>query len=61
MDTSDIFKMRPDFIHPIDVETLKGLVETLVGFGDFFDSLLDHESLPERVVSYCRREGVGER
>lgn len=42
MHTGDIFKMRPHLVHLGDVERLKGVVESLISFGDFFDPLLDH-------------------
>ncbi len=42
MDTGDVFLMHPDLVHLRDVETLKGIVEFLVGFGDGLNALFQH-------------------
>ena len=42
VNTSDVFLMSPDLVHPGDVKTLKSFVECLVGFRDGFDTLFQH-------------------
>ncbi len=39
VNTGDVFLMGPELVHLGDVETLKRLVECLIGFRDGFDAL----------------------
>jgi len=42
MNAGDVFLMHPELIHLHDVETLKGFVEFLVGFGNGLNTLFQH-------------------
>jgi hypothetical protein len=49
VDTGDVFLVRPDLIHLIDIETTKRGIECVVRLVHFFNALLQHEdSLPEK-------------
>ncbi len=48
----NVFLMGPDLVHLGDVETLKGIVEFLVGFRDGVDTLFQHGRASQSVEEY---------
>jgi hypothetical protein len=43
--------MGPDLVHLGDVQGFESFIKSLIGFGDFFDSLFDHEvPVSERAI-----------
>ncbi len=60
VNAGDIFLMGPKLVHLGDVETLKSIVECLVGFRDGFDTLLQHTaplSQRSRIILESPRTG----
>ncbi len=63
MNAGDVVLMRPNLVHPGDVEALKRDVKFSIRFGDFLDALCQHggpSSQKNAIILYEVLAGRGE-